>query len=740
MNGFGLWDSVISKGKEILASPIVLRIKTAAGEGKWQFKSGKWTTIKPHLAVYETEATASAVRIHTVSSLEYDGCMKVEMDLLPGAKPQTIERLWLEIPIKDKEAPLFHYFPLEGMRRSFAGQTPRGGKIEWIQPHVKGRPDIPNYWTVSQPGSDDGVIWTCRDIHPWKNVITSDFVPYIWLGGGERGICFFGDNDKGYLLQPDGKAQTLEREGDTLYLRIDLVSKPSIISQPRHIVFGLQASPTRPMDKYWRALKQLYPSMPGPVVAWGAYICANKYPDNRNWKIVDAIMQVRATGKYDRAVFEQFDRERPQQWKKPWGGKGQPGFDTWLDRDFWYFVDNAARAYRSPERLKQDYERYRAIYPDEVAKKMLQPFSITYFEEHASDVTDEEWLVYQDEWRAKYPYAQRDENTNQKQPESNIATSQQNFPPSYRDFCLYYANEWMKRGIGLYFDNSFIWTQYNPLFSDAYYDENGKIQPAAAMWSQRAYYKRIWQLMNELTASGKTPYPLCYVNHMTSGNIIPWMTWNNVNTDLEWSWYRLPGPDGKDPGGMAPFPHGLLLAETTGRHSGSYPHALFSLTGRGQTYNVKIPGAQLVDWGMRTVFEIPSEYSVRSDSNAPADPFSRMRIAFNNFGYTQPDVCKVTDYWEDNPAVSVSDPDTKWIMLARKSDKRVLLVLQSWHREDTTFSVTIDTTKLGFIPEALAIDVGEDVQIPLNIDKAISLKITLPGPFGTKVIQLGKER
>ncbi|HON08220.1 MAG TPA: hypothetical protein PLW02_09000, partial [Verrucomicrobiota bacterium] len=100
----------------------------------------------------------------------------------------------------------------------------------------------------------------------------------------------------------------------------------------------------------------------------------------------------------------------------------------------------------------------------------------------------------------------------------------------------------------------------------------------------------------------------------------------------------------------------------------------------------------------------------------------------------------VTDYWEDNPAVSVSDPDTKWIMLARKSDKRVLLVLQSWHREDTTFSVTIDTTKLGFIPEALAIDVGEDVQIPLNIDKAISLKITLPGPFGTKVIQLGKER
>ncbi len=31
MNGFGLWDSVKSEGKEILAQPIVLRVQTEAG-------------------------------------------------------------------------------------------------------------------------------------------------------------------------------------------------------------------------------------------------------------------------------------------------------------------------------------------------------------------------------------------------------------------------------------------------------------------------------------------------------------------------------------------------------------------------------------------------------------------------------------------------------------------------------------------------------------------------------------
>lgn len=129
MNGFGLWDSVESEGKEILASPIVLRAQTEAGEQQWQFDDGRWTTVQPHLAVFESRATAPAVQVRTRSSLEYDGCMRVELDLLPGKAGQAVQRLWLEIPLQDKEASLFHYAAFECMRRNYAGKTPRGGKV-----------------------------------------------------------------------------------------------------------------------------------------------------------------------------------------------------------------------------------------------------------------------------------------------------------------------------------------------------------------------------------------------------------------------------------------------------------------------------------------------------------------------------------------------------------------------------------------------------------------------------------
>ena len=202
MNGLRTVDSVKSQGKEILAAPIRLRVETAAGEQDWRFAGGQWTACEPCQAVYEAAAAAPAVEVRTRSALEYDGCMKVEMDLLPGKQPEAIRRMWLEIPLRDEEAPLFHYCAMDGMRRNYAGKTPRGGKIVWGPQPAQGW--LPPLWKA-EPGSDDGVLWTCRDIRPNQaNIIPTDFVPYIWLGGGERGLAFFAANDKGYLLDPKG--------------------------------------------------------------------------------------------------------------------------------------------------------------------------------------------------------------------------------------------------------------------------------------------------------------------------------------------------------------------------------------------------------------------------------------------------------------------------------------------------------------------------------------------------------
>lgn len=526
MNGFGLWNSVKSEGKEILAAPVCLHAVTDAGEVSWQFTKGKWTILKPHLTVYNAEANSSAVRVRTKSSVEYDGCMKVEMDLLPGAKAETIHRLWLEIPLKDEEAPLFHYTTfLYSLRRDYSGKTPRGGKITW-QPHPQEtNPPIwasskyPPIWKA-EPGSDDGIIWTCRDIYPWEHMITTDFVPYLWLGGGERGLAFFGANDKGYLLDPNGKVQTIERKGETLFLRVDLVNTPSIITSPRHIVFGLQASPTRPMPTNWRTEFHT-PAMSGPVVCWGGYVCADKYPDGHDFTVVDEIQKVRQTGKVDMAVFEKLERERAEPWKLQY-------CERWLCASMRHFISQAQRAHNNPQTVME-----------------------TYLEEHASDITTKEWQVYQDEWRSKWPWPTRVEIVGQQQPEGNVWGSDkygaQGFPPSYLDFCLYYANEWMKRGVGLYFDNVVPYPQYNPLLTDAYYNSDGKLQPASSIWEQREYYKRIWTLMHELREKG-TPFPIGYTMHVTNSLILPLNTWTEASLGIEWDWYDMNIPNGPTSG------------------------------------------------------------------------------------------------------------------------------------------------------------------------------------------------
>jgi len=694
LNGFGLWESVKSEGKELLAAPMALHVQVGSAMQTWRFQGGKWASTAPTRAVYQAEASTPAVTVRTRSSLEYDGCMKVEMDLLPGEQAQIIDRMWLDIPIQDKEAPLLHLAAFDKMRENYAGATPHGGKITWKKAP---RGWLPSSW-VAEPGTSDGVVWTCRDPRPGEKgtISPTDFVPYLWLGGATRGIAFFAANEKGYLVDPDQNVQQIERKGEALHLRVYLVNKPSVIAAPRHLVFGLEASPTRPMPENWRNITNI-PPHGGPVVCWGGYHCADKYPDAHNFKIVDAIQEVRRTGVADMEVFRKFDRERAEPWKKMW----EQSNEEWLGVCLPYFVNQARGAHNRPN----------------------QPL-VTYFEEHQSDIANEEWEVYQDEWRGKRFWKERTEIVGRMQPRNTWTHGQHNYPSSYRDFCLYYANEWMKRGIGPYFDNTMPYTQYNPLTSDAYLDEKGKLHPACSIWDQRAYYKRVWTLMQQLTGQG-VPYPLVYVQHTTNTMLPPINTWNTATLDIEWTWTNEKPAEGRRRGDPNPFPPDLLLAETCGRQTGSFPHALHSLRGGDRSFwQSKDPAVHIAEWGFRTVHEILP--------GAAGYPPKGCQAVLRDFGYGKPEVA-VHNYWAEEPPIAVSDANVKWLALARKKDNGVLVVLQSWNRASTPIDVTINAQRLGFTPKAEVFDV-ESGALPMM---GTSLKCSLPGPFGTKVIVFG---
>ena len=734
LNSFGLFDSIKSEGKEILAAPIVLRVLTAGGEQKWEFEKGQWTVTLPHLAVYETIATTPSVRVRVKSSLEYDGCMKVDLDLLPGAKAETIERMWLEIPYKNNEASYFHYCAFDNMRANYAGVTPRGGKIAWAlkKPDKTGTLTLPALWTAA-PGSDDGIIWTCRDVRYYcPNTIATGFVPYIWLGSGGRGLAFFGANDKGYLVDTSKNIQTIERKDNVVYLRIDLINKSSTVTVPHHLAFGLQASPTRPMPKDWRTNHNPPPPHSGPVVCWGGYTCASKYPDGRNFAVVDELVNVRKTGKVDMTVFEKLDRERATPLRfmfhdidKPWSLKqNQP----WLGNDLRYFISINQKAHEN-------------------TKACLQ----AYLEEHASDVSDEEWEVFQDEWRAQWPWPKRDLIVEKTKPATNFKRGRQAFPSSYLDFCLYYQHEYMKRGIGVYFDNTMPYTCWNPLLSDAYPDANGKIQPACTIWEQRDYYKRVWTLMNDLMAKGIPPFPLSYSQHITNTRVLPLNTWNNASLDNEWRWYDEEQWKWSDTPNPIPFPPGLILSEMTGFQTGSYPYAHFAVNSHFNKAHLKLETARS-EWGMRTVHEIPNKVELLGElwngcviitgddviKKWGVQICQKFERALRDFGYGYTN-CRVINYWSDEPPVSLSDSDSnKWLLIIRPSDKSLLLVIQSWRKPDTEIEVKLDTTRLGFTPATKVLDVETDLELP--VANITHFKVNLAGAYGTKVLKIGEAK
>jgi hypothetical protein len=652
MNGFGLLDEVVSLERHLLAAPMALKLETAEGLQSWTFGERGFLVDKPHLAVYHAAAATGPLAVATRTAIEYDGCAKVQLELKPGKQPGEVKRLWLEIALNDAEVPLFHEADFEGMRRDYVGVTPRGGKISWGP--FQGA-WVPPKWEVQQgtEGQDPAVIWTGADTRPWRNPTVNDFVPYLWLGGPERGLAWFAANDRGWITDPTRPAQVLTREGDRVVLRLYLIDRPTTVTAPRTLIFGLQASPTRPMLKDWR-VKDYQGTAPwGPMSPLGAAYCSDKYPLDRDFTLIDRWLEARKADKPDFGFFsaKADDLLAREAWPAPYTPK------HWLDR--W-----ALMAPRTGMSL--------------------------YFEEHWTNPIHEEHDYFKDEWFG----------------------GGQTFSRSLQDFSLYYAHELLRRGFSLYFDNTYLKTSHNTVFNDAYLTADGRVQPACTIWEQRAYYQRIWNLMNAVQAQ-HPEYDLKFIHHMTNALHLPHSTWATATMDNEWSW--LDNATGRCP---AVFPPEVLLAEMTGRQTGTQGNAFYPIgafdyrAGADAPKKQEIP-AHLVrrEWAMRLVHEIRREGGSRDET------------LWRSLGYGQPGV-RVVNYWEDGTRIRVADPRVKWLGLLRPTPPIGALVLQSYTPEAVTTAVTVPGARV-----LLDLDTREQ----LLLDATGTGTLALPEQFGTRL-------
>ena len=224
----GLPESIVVRDEEILAGPARFGL-TQGGKAvemrpsvKTQFGKGV-----PVEANWAATVEGGGLSIASSVKLEYDGMAKYELVLAPVAGAAAIERLSLTIPLKERYADMIHVIPRSGSWYKLANFLPSGDGVVW-----------------------DSKTWTKRCKQ--DKIALGNFMPMVWLGGRVRGLCWFADNDKGWVPNENQPAITVSRADGTTTLDLHFISEPYTLKEPRTIVFGLLATPPKPLPKDYR--------------------------------------------------------------------------------------------------------------------------------------------------------------------------------------------------------------------------------------------------------------------------------------------------------------------------------------------------------------------------------------------------------------------------------------------------------------------------------------------------------
>ncbi len=222
----GLPSQVTANSHALLAGTATLvaqlpngKTVTASGNGSNSLSSASYR------AVTQSSGQIGACAISTRTTVEFDGMYKVEMTLTPKT-PMRVDNLRLVVPLKSDIATYLHACG-EGIRYGFDYRFLPVGKT--------------------------GQLWNSKSIDGQPMVVGS-FIPYIWLGDSNVGLCWFADSDQGW--NPDNSTPAIEVDraagSSSTNVVFNFIGKPATIDKPRTITFAFEATPVRPLQPKWR--------------------------------------------------------------------------------------------------------------------------------------------------------------------------------------------------------------------------------------------------------------------------------------------------------------------------------------------------------------------------------------------------------------------------------------------------------------------------------------------------------
>jgi len=198
-----------SVGAPMLAAPVSVSVATNKGDILFAKPAGKVLDCSATRAHHKGSAQSDALELTTESTLEYDGMLWTEVTLTPKA-PTTLTDVTIRIPVQAANALYYH--------------------------HVRGDWDDDNAGAL-----------------PDKGYESASFQPFLWVGDNDRGLAWFADSYKGWSDVPGKPCERIVRDGGVVEMRISVVNQSTLIKEPFHFSFGLQATPVKPRPANARA-------------------------------------------------------------------------------------------------------------------------------------------------------------------------------------------------------------------------------------------------------------------------------------------------------------------------------------------------------------------------------------------------------------------------------------------------------------------------------------------------------
>jgi len=464
----------------------------------------------------------------------------LDLDGEPGA---TLDSLTLLIPLKERIASLMHVSG-DSIRRNPAGRIPAGRGVVW---QSKGA--IPRELGY-------GGIW-------------GTWLPYVWLGGTECGICWFADTDRDWSLDDEKSALDIVRERGAVTLRVHLFNKPTVLDRPRRIVFGLQATPVKPMPapengKTWRA--------------WHFYGYTNA--------VVHSILAQTQLWGGEEADFSVYPRKRDFSifTEMARGRKARNMHMGWVDTSGW--LDGYTRQEKRAE--------YRSDVIAGFSAAGSADYVIPYFNPRGGE--DSELMP------ESLNYCPRP-----------LQGNEWNEPvPSWQDFALFYLRKMIVTEAvdGVYYDNTYATANMDTISGDAHIRRDGTLQPSMGIFNMRQLMKRTATMFHEM---GKRP---CIVAHMTNADIIPALSFATFSLDFE------------DKYGATDFQDrwstDFIRAESIGLQGGLVPAGLGGMMGNDPQETKRLS---------RTFFGVALVHEIRPWGYFDSDELHRANMPLYEFGY-----------------------------------------------------------------------------------------------------------